>query len=212
MGFVGQWRQIESGLPERWQSARLLVTVPDKRERTRAAAVLGPAGAARAGSAIRLSVGRGGRGVSPDGLRRLLWRLDQDRIAGDLTLADAEEAAAPEDPRPRLAAAWDAETSKLPDDWSDAYAQIDFVSGGHLERAALLLAPGNPGRHDDSPSFRFRAARNFGYGAAPGMVRRCLERLDAEGIRGDVRILRALSDTDPVGTQGPVWYVGGRPV
>jgi hypothetical protein len=42
------------------------------------------------------------------------------------------------------------------------------------------------------------------------MVRRCLERCDAERIRGTVRILRALSDTHPVATQGPVWYVGGR--
>ena len=44
------------------------------------------------------------------------------------------------------------------------------------------------------------------------MVRRCLEHLDAEGIVGRVRILRALSDTRLVATQGPVWYVGGRAV
>jgi hypothetical protein len=42
------------------------------------------------------------------------------------------------------------------------------------------------------------------------MARRCLERLDAEGITGAVRVLRALSDTRPVATQGPVWYVGGK--
>ena len=42
------------------------------------------------------------------------------------------------------------------------------------------------------------------------MVRRCLARLDEEGIPGEVRVLRALSDTHPVGTQGPVWYVGGK--
>jgi hypothetical protein len=44
------------------------------------------------------------------------------------------------------------------------------------------------------------------------MVRRCLERLDAEGIRGEIRVLRALSDTRPVATQGPVWYVEGKAV
>jgi hypothetical protein len=44
------------------------------------------------------------------------------------------------------------------------------------------------------------------------MVSRCLERCDEEGITGEVEILRALSDTFPVGTQGPVWYVGGRSV
>jgi hypothetical protein len=27
-----------------------------------------------------------------------------------------------------------------------------------------------------------------------------------------LRILRVLSDTKPVGTQGPVWYVGGKVV
>jgi len=27
-----------------------------------------------------------------------------------------------------------------------------------------------------------------------------------------VRVLRALSDSHPVATQGPVWYIGGRAV
>jgi hypothetical protein len=142
-----------------------------------------------------------------------LRRLDSERIAGELSLAAAEERApTAETERRSLAAAWEAEVAKLPEDWSDAYVQLDFVSSGQLERAALLLAPVNPSRHDESPSFRFRAARVFGYGASPGMVGRCLERLDGEGIRGSVRILRVLSDTDPVATQGPVWYVGGRAV
>ena len=44
------------------------------------------------------------------------------------------------------------------------------------------------------------------------MVRRCLERVDERQIPGEVRILRALSDTRPVATQGPVWYVGGKVV
>jgi hypothetical protein len=42
------------------------------------------------------------------------------------------------------------------------------------------------------------------------MVRRCLERLDERNIRGQLRILRALSDTKPAYTQGPVWYAGGK--
>ena len=44
------------------------------------------------------------------------------------------------------------------------------------------------------------------------MVRRTLERLDEEGFPGQLRILRVLSDTDPVSTQGPVWYVEGKAV
>ena len=44
------------------------------------------------------------------------------------------------------------------------------------------------------------------------MVRRCLQRLDDEGIPGELRILRVLSDSKPVATQGPVWYVEGKAV
>jgi len=44
------------------------------------------------------------------------------------------------------------------------------------------------------------------------MVRRCLQRLDERGIPGELRILRVLSDSKPVSTQGPVWYVGGKVV
>ena len=44
------------------------------------------------------------------------------------------------------------------------------------------------------------------------MTRRCLERVDAEELRGELDILRVLSDTHPVATQGPVWYVEGRSV
>jgi hypothetical protein len=44
------------------------------------------------------------------------------------------------------------------------------------------------------------------------MTRRCLERLDQEGIRGELRILRVLSATEHVATQGPVWYAEGRAV
>jgi len=89
---------------------------------------------------------------------------------------------------------------------------VELRSSDHLEQAALLLAPVNPSRVRDRTAFRFRVARRFGYGASPEMTRRCFERLDAENIRGTVRILWALSDTKPVYTQGPVWYVGGKPV
>jgi hypothetical protein len=107
---------------------------------------------------------------------------------------------------------WRAALDALPPDWSDVYAELELDSTDYLERAALLVAPLNPARYGGTPGFRFRAARTFGYGASPGMVRRCLERLDEEGVRGHIRILRALSDTQPVGTQGPVWRVAGRSV
>jgi len=79
-----------------------------------------------------------------------------------------------------------------------------------VNRAALLAAPLNPSRPAKEVGFDFRVARSFGYGASPEMSRRCLERLDEAGIPGRVELLRALSDTQPVATQGPVWYVGGK--
>ena len=74
-------------------------------------------------------------------------------------------------------------------------------------------APGRPAQPDarsGKRAFRFRVAHNFGYGASPEMAARCLARLDEAGIPGRVRILRALSDTHNVDTQGPVWRVGGQ--
>jgi hypothetical protein len=39
------------------------------------------------------------------------------------------------------------------------------------------------------------------WATTPRMVRRCFERLDEAGIRGEIRILRALSDTKPAAMQ-----------
>src|SRR5207253_1228566 len=100
----------------------------------------------------------------------------------------------------------------LPADWSDLYAEVRFTSTHYVERAALLLAPVNPARYGGPNALRFRCARTFGYGVSPEMAGRCLERCDEEGITGEVEILRVLSDTYPVATQGPVWYVGGHAV
>ena len=91
-------------------------------------------------------------------------------------------------------------------------ASSSSTSSDHLERAALLLAPVNPARVPGRSAFRFRVAHTFGYGASPQMTARCFERLDEEGIPGRLTILRALSDTHNVDTQGPVWRVGGKAV
>jgi hypothetical protein len=167
----------------------------------------------RRGSRIRLFAARRGAGPSPGQVERALRRLDEEGIGGELELlASGEPVAVPPTSRATLAASWDAELAALPPDWSDLYCEVELTSTDYLERGALLMAPVNPARYGGTPAFRFRCARRFGYGAAPEMVRRCFERLDREGIRGEVRVLRALSDTKPVATQGPVWYVGGRSV
>jgi hypothetical protein len=207
--LVAQWRQIETELPEDWGDARLVLTVDDEEQSAQAAALLGPLSPGLRGKQIGFHTAR-----RSAGLGRLLRGLDEEGIAGRLELVSTEKAAPAAAPisRESLAEAWDEALAGLPDDWSDLYAEIDVASTDYLEPAALRLAPVNPARYGEKPGFRFRCARRFGYGASPGMARRCLERLDEAGIEGDVRILRALSDTKPVATQGPVWLVGGKAV
>lgn len=213
MRLVNQWREIERTLGETWGDARLRLTVSDAREAQRAASLLGPINPGRRGNALRFFAARRGGGPSPDAIGRLLRRLDAEGITGELELVGTDTPEAqPEAERPRLAAAWNTELASLPPDWSDLYGEVEVVSTDWLDRAALLLAPVNPARHGNRPAFRFRVAREQGYGASPAMTRRCLQRLDDAGIRGSVRILRVLSGTSPVVTQGPVWYVEGRSV
>jgi hypothetical protein len=213
VGLVDQWRAIQSGLPEGWSDAHLRLRLADLGNCDRAAALLGPVNPGRHRTVISFHAARRGAGPSPELVRRLLPRLDAEGIDGQLELvgSSAGARAAPAEAH-KFLPAWDAELAMLPDDWSDLYAEVDLASSDYLERAALLLAPLNPSRYDDKAGFRFRVARSFGYGGSPEMARRCLARLDEEGIRGHVRVLHALSDTRPVQTQGPVWYVEGRNV
>jgi hypothetical protein len=210
VALVEQFRAIEAGLPERWDTARLRLTIPDDSDCARAAALLAPANPGRHGKLIHLSLARAA-GMGADRIRGLLRRLDAEGIDGELELVGADEApAAAAAEQPSLADAWDAALAALPPDWSDAYAQVELTSTDYLEPGALRLSPLNPTRYGATPGFRFRVARRFGYGASPEMARRCLERLDEAAIRGEVRILYALSDTEPARTQGPVWYVEGK--
>ena len=214
-----QWRIIQSKLPSDWAHVRLALTPTSPQRRDRAAALLAPLAPGRAGETLRFEAARGGHGSSPAAVARALRRLDLERIRGTLELIAADEVAPPGHLRAVAAAeevpladSWDALAASLPADWSDLYAQIDFNSSDHLDPAALALAPVNPLRYGPANGFRFRVARTFGYGASTGMTRRCLARLDERGIGGTLTVLRVLSDSKPVGTQGPVWYVGGKAV
>ena len=212
MKLVDQWRAIEADLPAGWLAAQLDVVPETASERPRAAALLGPANPGRVGDALRVHVRRGGGPAGPEGVRRLFGRVDDARIWSSLRLVDATDAAAVEAPaESSLAEEWSAAVHTLPPDWSDVYAEAKLRSSDYLPRAALLCAPLNPTR-SGRLSFRFRAARQAGYGTSPEMVHRCFERLDAEQIRGDLEILRVLSESRHVATQGPVWRVGGRSV
>jgi hypothetical protein len=213
MGVVEQWNGIEKGLDPKWHDALLDLLVGDDAQRARAAALLAPAGPGRMGSAIRFTTARRGAGVGPEAVRRMLKRIDDERIDATLTLVSSDEAPAePVISRASSAAEWDAALAVLPSDWSDLLCDLELTSSDHIERAALLLAPLNPIQGSGRPGFRFRCAHTFGYGASSGMVRRCLARLDEERIPAELRIVRAMSDTHPVGTQGPVWRIGERAV
>ena len=213
MSLVGDWQELEQSLPEGWGNARLRLTIPDEGDCDRAAALLGPANPGRRGKVIRFFAARRGAGPSSETIRNLLRRIDERSISGELELVGVDEAEAePVIHRETMAATWDAAIGALAPDWSDLYAEVELGSSDWLERTALLMAPVNPARYGGLPGFRFRVARRFGYGASPEMTRRCLERVDQEHIRGELRILRVLSETDPVHTQGPVWYVEGRSV
>jgi hypothetical protein len=211
--LVNQFNEIERDLPDGWAEARLELTVADDARCDRAAALLGPTNPGRLGKLIHFAVARGGAGIGPDAGRRLLRRLDEEGVVGALRLLGAEEAR-PQELRRRegLRAQWERALSALPPDWSDVYAEVRLDSTDYVERAALLLAPVNPARYGGAATLRFRCAHHFGYGVSPEMAARGFERCDTEGITGEAEILRALSDTNPVGTQGPVWLVGGRSV
>ena len=211
MRAVDQWRKIEEGLPEGWEEARLAFVPEDPGQRAAAGAVLAPLGPGRRRDELRLQVHRAGVS-SPQSVRNLLSRLDAKRIWGTLSLVDVhipERRDEPEPERQGLGAAWDAALDTLPPDWRDLRCELELDSTDYVPRAALLGAPFNPSRVPERIALQFRVSRR-GYGAAPSMARRCLERMDAEGITGRLSVLDVLSNTDYVATLGPVWRVGGR--
>ena len=213
MGLVEQWRRIRSELPEEWGEAKLNLSVERDEQRPRAAALLGPAGPGRLGDDLRVSVHRAGGGIGPDQADKLLGKLDAERIRGDLSLVTVgEREQRREAPREQLAEVWGRTLETLPADWSDLLCELELASSDHLPRAALLTAPLNPTRVPGLSTFRFRVARRFGYGASPEMTRRCLERLDSERTAANLKVLRVLSDTHNVATQGPVWRIAGKAV
>jgi hypothetical protein len=190
----------------------LSLRIGTEEARDRAAALLAPASPGIAGSAIRFSVSRSGHGIGPEAARRLLGRIDAERIRGALALVGTSEAeAVPQLARPTLAAEWQAALEVVPSDWSDLVAELELDSSADVDRGAVLCAPLNPMQLSGRTGFGFRCASERGYGASAGMVGRCLARLDEAAITGHVRITRVLSDVHPVGTQGATFLVGRRP-
>jgi hypothetical protein len=214
MTVVDSWRALQRELPAGWQTAEIRLQVSDPGQSARAAALLGPAQPMRLDEGVlRFSTAHDGSAQAPDGIQRLLARLDGAKIAGTLSIVASRSAAAAAVAAPAtLAASWDAAIGGLPSDWSDALVELELDSTDYIERASVLCIQLNARRDGARAALRFRCASRNGYGVAPGMARRCLERCDAEEIRGSVRVLRALSDTRLVATQGPVWQIAGQTV
>jgi hypothetical protein len=210
VNLAEQWRELAANLPADWAEPRLALELEDPAQADRAALILGPFTPGRSRRGFHLTVPR------DRDLGRFLARLDEEGVGGSLALVDAEQQTSVSPPRAeaprRLVEQWDGLLSQLPPDWSDLYAELELDSSDYLERGALLLAPVNPARYGGRSTFRFRVASSRGYGVAASMARRCLERLDGEGITGTLRALRVLSRTAHVATQGPVWYVEGKAV
>ena len=214
MPLAERWNRVEQGLDPRWTEVTLSLAIRDGAARSRAAALLGPAQPGVGATLIRFNVSTQGTGIGPEAARRLLRRIDQEGIVGRLDLVGTQGARPePEEPEPArsLAAEWQEALEVLPSDWSDLVAELELNSSADVDRGAVLCAPINPMQSTGRPGFRFRCASQSGYGASAGMAGRCLARLDEAGITGHVRITQALSDVNPVGTQGATFAVGRRP-
>src|SRR4051812_31054740 len=217
MPLVEQWDSIVARLDDEWVDARIRLALPDEDDARRAASMLGSLGPSRSGNVVSFFAVRRGGAPTPQSVRRGLARLDAEWLDGNLVLAGSTAAEHTGDPaaatpaavaeQPTLVAAWDLLTATLPPDWSDLYVEVAFPSSDYIARASLRMTPLNARREPNRSVLRFRCARTYGYGGSPQMTRRCLERCDEDGIRGELRLLRVLSDTIPVGTQGPVWHI-----
>jgi hypothetical protein len=211
VSVADQWKAIGSELPSGWTQARLRLALKDRATTDRAAAMLGPAGAYRAAPTVLLfDVARDGSATSPDNLARLLRNVPNGALS--LSGSQADEQPAPVREITPLTASWDRAIAGLPADWSDLYVELSLTSTDFIEPASVLCIQCNPRRDGTRAALRFRCARVQGYGVSPEMARRCFERCDEQNIRGSIAILRVLSDTHLVSTQGPVWLLDGQTI
>ena len=217
MKLVDQWRALEETLPDGWEDVRLTLTAEQPADLPRAAQVLGSINVGRVGDALVFRVASTAGPNGKQTAQRLFDRLDRDRIwchieQGDVNVALVSASAVGEAALGGLSVAesWDRALAPLPSDWTDLLCELEIESSTLLDRVALLCAPLNPARSGQRLVFTFRCSGRSGYGVSPGMARRCFERVDGEGVVGTTRVLRVLSDTANVDTQGPVWLVGGK--
>lgn len=217
MKLADRFDALCAGLPRGWTQLPLRLVLADPASASRAGTILGPLSPGRSSEGFDLQTYASGQSApGAKAVRRGLAQLDAEGISGRLLTREPSDASAlpsrGDEPARELEEQWEALSDALPAAWSDVLLELELGSTGDVDRGALLLGPVNPLLQPDGRAFRFRAARTFGYGASVGMTRRVLQRLDEQGVGGSLNVVRVLSDSQPVATQGPVWRIAGRSV
>ena len=143
---------------------------------------------------------------------RLLDRVGLEKIAGTIELASSTAATPDAGEAPAATAAPVRAAARVVGRRArDAARRLERPA--RRDRARLLATTSSARRCTSRRStraatatrfaLRFRCARTAGYGASPGMVRRCLERCDDDDIVGAVRSCACSRDTHPVQHAGP---------
>ena len=208
MALVGDWEQVERGLPAGWADARVLVTLEEPGEIDRVTRAARARCSRSAGGRRRVSIriARSGGGPSPEALRRALARLDA-RAAPRRALARrgrvGAASRAERAPAPDAAESWDAALADVPADWSDLLGEIELDSSDYLDRGRRPARPAQP-----APRRRGRCDCSSGARAASATAPRrgwCAAASSAAtppGSTGGSRSCACLSDTPAGGDAG----------
>ena len=215
MKLVEQWRTIEAELPAGWVDVAARRRPRDGAERPRAASIARPGEPRSRRRRAPLHVRRGGgaRAVGPsarDALRQAGRGARSGRRCA-LVDVDGERRRGAAERRPladRVGSRGRGAAPRLERRVRRARLRLERRP---RPRPRCCCAPLNPTHVAGRSAFRFRVATGRLRRVAE-MVARCLARLDAEEIRGEVEILRVLCETGHVATQGPVFRVGGQSV
>jgi hypothetical protein len=93
-----------------------------------------------------------------------------------------------------LAASFDEIVSSLPGDWTDLELDLRIADQGRYVDAAVILSQVNAQPYSRADwDWRLIVAHRFGKAAAPESVGGILDKLDREGIDGELRV-RAVNE------------------
>ena len=219
MKLVDQWRTIEDGLPAGWEDVRLTLTTEQPGDLPRAAQVLGPINAGKVGSSARLprpprrGPARGPDGDAPLRAPRRRANLVPSRAVAARRASLGASASSVAEPARRCGVGRD----ELGRGARPPPVRLDRSPLRARDRLEHAARPNGAPLRSAQPGPRRLAPRLHVPLLGPLRLRRLavdgpalLRASRHESITGRTRVLRVLSDTDNVDTQGPVWLVGGK--